>query len=165
MVTNLREVGILNIPVSNSIGVGRLDMSNPFAETRVKPETDFSELGVEHQDKMAKRDAIYNQYDPMVNEILDQFIAAHRSGVWEKDSDCSRSYCCHVAWFAGPKETLFDPYDRHHTLRRRIEIQLEMDGLCNPTGFKVINYEAVEKITHVGLEKDDLIRGIKAVMA
>lgn len=139
-------------------------MKNPFEEITLKPDEDFSELGDEHRQRMAKRDAIYGKYDPMVNEILDQFISAHRPGVWEKDSDCSRSYCCHVAWFAGPKETHSDPYDRHHTLRRRIEIQLEMDGLCNPTGFKVINYEAIDKITRVGLEKDDLIRGIKAVM-
>lgn len=139
-------------------------MKNPFEEISVKPEVDFSAPGDEHQQKMTKRDAIYSQYDPMVNEILDQFIAAHRPGVWERDSDCSRRYCCHVAWFAGPREKYSDPYDRHHTLRRRIEIQLDMDGLCNPVGFTVINYEAVEKTIRVGLEREDLIRGIRAVM-
>ncbi|TLN14359.1 hypothetical protein FDZ74_09185 [bacterium] len=140
-------------------------MTNPFEEVRIKPEVESPELASEHQQQMAKRDAIYAQYDPMVNEILDQFIAAHRQGVWEKDSDCSRRYCCHISWFAGPKEKYSDPYDTHHTLRRRIEIKLEMDGFCNPTGFTVINYEAIEKTIHVSLEKDDLIRGITAVMA
>lgn len=137
-------------------------MTNPFAETKIKPEAELSES--EDAQKMTKRDAIYKQYDPMVSEVLDQLIAAHRQGVWEKDSDCQRRYCCHIAWFAGPREKFTDPYDKHHTLRRRIEIRLEMDGLCNPTGFTVTNYEAIEKIVHVGLEKDDLVRGIQAVM-
>ena len=139
-------------------------MKNPFEDIKVKPEVDLTESGDEHQEKMAKRDAIYNKYDPMVNEILDMFIAAHRQGIWEKDSDCSRRYCCHIAWFAGPKEKYSDPYDVHHTIRRRIEVTLEMDGLCSPTGFTVTNYEAIDKIIHVGLERDDLVRGIQEVM-
>jgi len=139
-------------------------MNNPFDAIKIKPKVEFAESDDEYQQKMAKRNAIYSQYDPMVNEILDLFIAAHQQGIWEKDSDCSRRYCCHIAWFAGPKEKYSDPYDKHHTIRRRIEITLEMDGLCNPTGFKVTNYEAIDKISHVGLAKDDLVRGIKEVM-
>lgn len=138
-------------------------MNNPFAEVKIKPEEPI-ESGDEFQQKMATRNKIYSQYDSMVNEILDLFIAAHRPGIWEKDSDCSRLYCCHIAWFAGPKEKYVDPYDKHHTIRRRIEVAIEMDGLCNPTGFKVTNYEAIDKIVHVGLEKDDLVRGIMKVM-
>ncbi len=139
-------------------------MKNPFTDIMVKPEDAIIESGDENQQKIAKREEIYSKYDPMVNEILDMFIAAHRQGQWEKDSDCSRDYCCHVAWFAGPKEKYSDPYDRHHTLRRRLEVRLELDGFCNPTGFTVTNYEAIDKIVHVGLERDDLVQGVKAVM-
>jgi len=35
--------------------------------------------------------------------------------------------------------------------------------LMQPTGFKVTNYEAIDKIIHVGLEKDDLV-GVSSVM-
>jgi len=92
------------------------------------------------------------------------FITAHRQGIWAKDSDFSRRYYCHVAWFAGPKEKFSDPYDVHHTLRRRLEITPEVDGVCNPFGFKVTNYENVVKTIHVGLERDDLVRGVSEVM-
>jgi len=139
-------------------------MDNPFEAVKIKPEAESIETGDEQQQRLAKREAIYNKYDPMVNEVLEMFIAAHRPGTWKKDSDCSRRYCCHVSWFAGPEEKYSDPYDKHHTIRRRIEIALEMDGLCNPTGFKVTHYEAVDRIIHVGLEKDDLVRGIREVM-
>ncbi len=139
-------------------------MKNPFEDIKIEPEVDLIESSDELQQKAAKRNELYNKYDPMVNEVLDLFIAAHRKGLWEKDSDCLRRYCCHIAWFAGPKEKYSDPYDKRHMIRRRIEITLEMDGLCNPTGFKVTNYEAIDKIVHVGLEKDDLVRGIKQVM-
>lgn len=139
-------------------------MKNPFEDTKIKPEVVLTEMGDEDRQRMAKRDAIYSKYDPMVNEVLEMLISAHRQGIWEKDSDCSRRYCCHIAWFAGPREKYTDPYDMHHTIRRRIEITLEMDGFCNPTGFTVINYEAIDKIIHVGLEKDELVRGIKQVM-
>lgn len=126
----------------------------------------MAELKDDDRQKMEKRDAIYQKYDPVVNEVLEMLITAHRQGVWEKDSDCSRRYCCHVAWFAGPREkySTSDPYDKHHTIRRKIEIKLEMDGLCNPTGFSVTHYDAIEKKIHVGLEKEELVRGIKAVM-
>lgn len=139
-------------------------MQNTFADIKIKPEVDLADTADENQLRMAKRDAIYSKYNSLVNEVLDMFIAAHRKDIWEKDSDCLRSYCCHIAWFAGPKEKYSDPYDVHHTLRRRLEVTLEMDGLCNPTGFKVTNYEAIQKIIQVGLEKGELIRGIKAVM-
>jgi hypothetical protein len=139
-------------------------VKNPFEDIKIKPEVDLFESSDESQQKTAKKDEIYSKYDPMVSEVLDLFIAAHRQGLWEKDSDCARRYCCHIAWFAGPKEKYSDPYDKHHAIRRRIEITLEMDGLCNPTGFAVTNYEAIDKIVHVGLEKDDLVRGIKEVM-
>ena len=139
-------------------------MNNPFEDIKINPEIDLETLD-EDQQKLAKRDTIYKKYDPMVNEVFDLFIAAHRQGLWEKDSDCSRQYCCHVAWFAGPKEKYADPYDPHHTIRRILEIRMEMDGLCNPTGFTVTHYGAIDKIIHVGLEKDDLVRGIKQVMA
>lgn len=139
-------------------------MKNIFEDVMIKPEPELAKTTDEKKLRMAKRDAIYSKYDAMVKEVLDMFIAAHRQGIWEKDSDCSRSYCCHIAWFAGPKEKYSDPYDIHHTLRRRLEVTLEMDGLCNPTGFKVTNNEAVERTIRVGLEKDELVRGIKVVM-
>ncbi len=138
-------------------------MQNPFEAMKIKPE-ELAGFDAEAQQKKAKRDEIYGKFDPMVNEILDLFITAHRQGLWEKGSDCTRLYCCHIAWFAGPKEKYKDPYDKQHTIRRRLEVRLEMDGLCNPTGFTVTNYEAIDKIVHVGLEKEDLVRGIKAVM-
>jgi len=39
-----------------------------------------------------------------------------------------------------------------------------MDGVCNPFGFKVTNYENIVKTIHVGLERDELVRGISEVM-
>lgn len=139
-------------------------MNNPFAGLMVKPEGEVRDSIDEHQEILAKRDNLYSRYDAMVNEVLGMFIAAHRPGIWEKDSDFSRRYCCHVAWFAGPKEVFSDPYDVHHTLRRRLEITLEMDGVCNPFGFKVTTYENIVKTIHVGLERDELVRGISEVM-
>ncbi len=140
-------------------------MKNPFEEVKVKTEEVIAESGEEKELKAAKREAIYRTYDPMVNEILDMFIAAHRQGVWEKGSDYFRRYCCHVSWYAGPRERFTDPYDKHHDIRRRLEVTLEMDGLCNPTGFRVSNYEAVDKVIHVGLSKDALVHGIKEIMS
>jgi len=140
-------------------------MQNTFSDIKIRPEVELAETADEHHQKMAMRDAIYSKYDSMVNEVLDMFITAHRQGIWEKGSDCFRSYCCHISWFAGPKEKYSDPYDVHHTHRRRLEVMLEMDGLCIPTGFKVTNYEAIERTIRVGLEKVELIRGIKAIMS
>ena len=104
-------------------------MKNPFEDIKIKPEVDIIEPDDEQQLKMAKREEIYNKYDSIVNEILDLFITTHRQGIWEKDSDCTRLFCCHIAWFAGPREKYSDPYDKHHKIRRRIEVKLEMDGL------------------------------------
>lgn len=139
-------------------------MKNPFENVKVITEEETTLLGDEQEQRAAKRDEIYRKYDPMVNEILDMFITAHRQGMWEKGSDYFRRYCCHVSWYAGPREKYADPYDRHHDIRRRLEITLEMDGLCNPTGFRVSNYEAVDKIIHVGLSQDALVHGIKEIM-
>lgn len=139
-------------------------MENPFKDIAVKPEDVFSETGDAEKQRMTKRDEIYSKFDPMVNDILDQFIIAHRQGIWEKGTDSFRRYCCHIAWFAGPKEKYSDPYDPHHTIRRRIEVTLDMDGFCTPTGFTVIKYDATNKVIHVGLEKDDLVRGVTEVM-
>ena len=139
-------------------------MKNPFDGMTINADAILLETDGEQQQKIAKRNVIYQEYDPMVNEILDMFIAAHRQGVWEKDSDCSRRYCCHIAWFAGPKEKYADPYDKHHKIRRQLEVRLDLDGLCNPTGFTVTQYSAVDKIIRVGLRQDDLVRGIKEVI-
>jgi len=139
-------------------------MKNPFSEVIVKPEPDLSDMNTEFQLKLEKRDALYARFDPVVNQILGDFISAHRSGLWKLDSDSSRPYCCHISWFAGPEEKPRDPYDVHHTIRRRIEITLETDGLCNPTGYRIVNYEAIEKTIHVGLEPQNLVEGILAVM-
>ena len=139
-------------------------MMNLFEDVKIKPDLELAESDHEQQLKLAKREEIYQKYDPMVNELLDMLIAVKSPGVWKKGSDCERLYCCHIAWYAGPEEKYKDPYDIHHKIRRRLEIKLEMDGLCNPTGFQVIHYEAINKIIRVGLEKDDLVRGIKAVM-
>jgi len=139
-------------------------MKNPFDDLAVKSEADLNAAIPEDEIKLAKRKAIYEKYDPMVNEILDLFIAAHQQSVLVKGSDCSRRYCCHIAWFAGPKEKFTDPYDINHTIRRWLEIRLEMDGLCNPIGFVITQYAAIVKSIHTGLEKDDLVRGIQQVM-
>lgn len=139
-------------------------MTNLFEGIKIKPESDIGESEDEQRLKMVKREELYRKFDPMVNELLDMLISAHRPGLWKKGSDCERLYCCHIAWFAGPEEKYTDPYDVHHKIRRRVEIKLEMDGFCDPTGFQVTNYEAITKIIHVGLEKSELLRGIKAVM-
>lgn len=139
-------------------------MKNPFVDLATKSEADLAAAIPEDQQKLAKRKVIYEKYDPMVNEILDLFIAAHQQSVLEKGSDCSRRFCCHIAWFTGPKEKYSDPYDKNHALRRWLEIRLDMDGLCNPTGFTITHYGAIDKVVHVGLEKDELVRGILQVM-
>lgn len=136
-------------------------MDNLFVNVKIKPETETDE---DQLVKIAKREEMYRKYDPMVNELLDMLIAAHAPGVWMKGSDCARLYCCHIAWFAGPEEKYIDPYDVNHKVRRRIEIKLEMDGFCNPTGFLVSNYETITKTIHVGLDRAELLRGIKAVL-
>lgn len=137
-------------------------MKNPFTEIVIKPEP--FEIPTEAQQKQLKREAIYTQYSPMVNEVLDMFVDAHRKGEWQVDSDYSRAYCCHIAWFVGPPEKFTDPYDVHHLTRRRLEVALEMDGLCNPVGLRVTNYDVIKRVIRVGLNREDLIQGISAVM-
>ena len=146
-------------------------MSNPFEELKKQhdlKEQDkptLEERKLFEEQRQEKRDAIYNTYTPMVNEVLDQLIEAYRPGVWEKGSDCVHTYCCHIQWFVGPRETFKAAYDEHHDIRRRIEVILEQDGMCNPVGFKVINHESITKSVHAGLSRDELIRGIKSILA
>lgn len=137
-------------------------MKNPFAGMAIKSEP--IEMPADAEPKQLKREAVYAQYSPLVNEVLGMFIEAHRAGEWQVDSDYSRAYCCHIAWFAGPPEKFTDPYDVHHLTRRRLEVVLEMDGLCNPVGFRVNNYDVIKRVVRVGLAREDLIRGIRAVM-
>ncbi len=139
-------------------------MTNVFENYKIKPEPEETETVEEQRLKLAKREEMYRKYDPMVNELLDMLIEAQPPGVWKKGSDCKRLYCCHIAWFVGPEEKYTDPYDVNHKIKRRIEIKLEMDSFCSPTGFQVTNYEAITKTIHVGLEKAELLRGIKAVL-
>lgn len=139
-------------------------MTNLFEGINIRPESENADLDDEQRLKVEKREEMYRKYDPMVNEMLDMLLAAHKPGLWKKASDCERLYCCHIAWFVGPEEKFTDPYDVNHKIRRRIEVKLEMDGFCNPTGFRVTNYETITRTIHVGLEKGELMRGIKAVL-
>jgi hypothetical protein len=109
-----------------------------------------------------KRDAMYAKYTPMVYNVLDQLIAAYRPGVWKKGSDSDHEFCCHCRWYAGPEETGHAHYG-DHAIRRRIEIELDTDDQCNPTGFKVHFYDNPGMCIHVGLTQDELVSGIKAV--
>lgn len=140
-------------------------MKNPFEGIALKPDEEIYQFGAEHQAKSTKRDEIYSLFDPLVNEVLDMLLASRKTVEWKKGSDFSRAYCCHVAWFAGPTETHKDPYDTHHEIRRRIEITLDQDSFCTPTGFKITNYELLNKTIHVGLSRENLIHGIQKVMA
>ena len=90
------------------------------------------------EDRKQKRDAMYAKYTPMVYTVLDQLIAAYRSGIWKKGSDCDHKFCCHCRWYAGPEETGHAHYD-DHAIRRRIEIELVLDNPCDPTGYKILN--------------------------
>lgn len=111
--------------------------------------------------RQQKRDLLYSTYAPLVNEVLDQLIAAYRPGLWKKDSACENLYCCHIRWFVGPEEKFHDPYVEHHVVRRIIEVELEQNNDCDPFGFKITNHEGLNRIEHVGLSKDELIAGIK----
>ena len=116
------------------------------------------------EDRKQKRDALYAKYTPMVNNVLDQLIAAYRPGVWKKGSDCDHEFCCHCRWYAGPEETGHAHYD-DHAIRRRFEIELDIDYQCDPTGFKILYYDNHGRCVHVGLSQDELVRGIKEVLA
>ncbi len=107
-----------------------------------------------------RRDALYAMYTPMVYAVLDQLIAAYRPGIWKKGSDCDHRFCCHCRWYAGPEETGRAHYG-DHSIRRKIEIELEIDGQCGPTGFKTWNHDNPGIYAWVGLSQDELVRGIK----
>ncbi len=144
-------------------------MDNPFEG--IKYDQDFATRAasfVEEQKlldekRQQKRDALYNAYAPVVNEVLDQLIAAYKPGQWKKDSACENIYCCHIRWFVGPEEKFHDPYVEHHIVRRIIEVELEQNSDCDPVGFKITNHEGLNRIAHVGPSKDALIQGIKQV--
>ncbi len=143
-------------------------MDNPFAGLKQLPEVDATSDQVvrklSDEERKQKRDAMYAQYTPMVNDVLDQLIAAYRPGVWKKGSDCDHEYCCHCRWYAGPEETGRAHYG-DHAIRRRVEIELDIDYQCDPTGFKVLYYDNHNKCVHVDLTQDELVRGIQAVFA
>ena len=142
-------------------------MDNPFEGLKREPDfetraaSSVQERKLLEEMRLQKRDLLYNTYAPMVNEILDQLIAAYRPDLWKRDSACEDLYCCHVRWFAGPEEKFHDPYVEHHVVRRVIEVELEQNKDCDPFGFKITNHEVLNRIIHVGLTKDELIRGIK----
>ncbi len=142
-------------------------MDNPFEGLKYEPDFETRAAGMVQERKLLeeqrqqKRDVLYSTFAPLVNEVLDQLIAAHRPGLWKKDSACENTYCCHIRWFVGPEEKFHDPYVEHHVVRRIIEVELEQNTECDPIGFKITNHEALNRIVHVGLSKDELIRGIK----
>ena len=142
-------------------------MDNPFQDLRPGQDFEARAAGMVEERKLLeekrrqKRDAIYTMYSPMVNQVLDQLIAACHPELWKSDSAVECTYCCHVRWFAGPEEKLSDPYVQHHVVRRIIEVELEQNNDCDPFGFKVTNHEALNRVVHVGLTQDELVRGIK----
>jgi hypothetical protein len=147
-------------------------MDNPFVGLKMKNvREELLAPGVEQErngwmeQRRQKRDAIYNTYSPMVDAILDDLIAATLPGDWKKGSDCAHLYCCHVCWYAGPAEKFHVAYDERHDIRRMIEITLEQDDDCNPVGFRISSHENIHRSVHVGLTREDLIRGVQQVFA
>jgi len=142
-------------------------MDNPFVGLKQIPQIDPTGDQVVRRlpdkDRKGKREDLYAEYTPMVYDVLDQLIVAYRPGIWKKGSDCNHEYCCHCRWYAGPEETGRAHYD-DHTVRRRIEIELEIDDQCGPTGFNVRYHDNYGKCVRVGLSQDELVRGIKAVL-
>jgi len=140
-------------------------MNNPFVDLKqipgVEPTSDQVVRRLPEEERKKKRDSLYAKCTPMVNTVLDQLIAAYRPGIWKKGSDFDHEFCCHCRWYAGPEETGHAHYD-DHAIRRRLEIELEIDDQCDPTGFKILNCENHGKCVHVGLSQDELVRGIKA---
>lgn len=114
-------------------------------------------------DHKQMREALYAEYTPMVYNILDQLISAYWPGIWKKDSDYNHAYCCHCRWYAGPEETHRTQYD-DHAIRRRLEIELEVDDQYHPTGFKILSHRSPGKCVCAGLSHDELVRGIKVVL-
>ncbi len=142
-------------------------MDNPFAGLKqtpgIAPTGDQVVRRLTDKDRKGKREDLYAEYTPMVYDVLDQLIAAYRPGIWKKGSDCNHEYCCHCRWYAGPEETGRAHYD-DHPVRRRIEIELEVDDQCGPTGFNVRYHDNYGNCVRVGLSQDELVRGIKAVL-
>jgi hypothetical protein len=130
-------------------------MDNPFVLLKEKK--------MQIDQRKQKRKALYAAHSSMVNEVLDLMISAYRPGLWKKGSDASRPYCKRVAWFAGPKLSYWTSYDEHHQIARCIDIVLELDAACRPTGFKVIHHNNNHKCVMVGFSRDELVRGILAV--
>ena len=145
-------------------------MDNPFEGLKYDQDFETRAAGFVQERKLLedkrreKRDTLYSTYAPMVNDVLDQLIAACQPGLWKKDSACENLYCCHIRWFAGPEEKFHDPNVEHHVVRRIIEVELEQSNDCEPFGFKITNHEALNRIVHAGLSKDELIRGIKEAL-
>ncbi len=141
-------------------------MDNPFVGLKQMPEvaptSDQIVQNLSEEERKQKRDAMYAKFTPLVNDVLDQLIAAYRPGVWKKGSDCDHEYCCHCRWYAGPEETGRAQYG-DHPIRRRVEVELDVDYRCEPTGFKVLYYDNHARCVHVGLTQAELVRGIKAV--
>lgn len=141
-------------------------MNNPFDSLKpvstVDQTSDLVVRKLSDEELKHKRDTMYAKFTPMINDILDQLIAAYRPGVWKKGSDCDHDFCCHCRWFAGPEETGRAHYG-DHSIRRRIEIELEVDHQCEPTGFQVLYLDNHGKCVHVGLSQDELARGIHEV--
>lgn len=141
-------------------------MDNPFAGLKQIPEIDTTSdqmvRKLIEEERKQKRDALYAKYTPMVNNVLDQLIAAYRPGIWKKGSDYDHEFCCHCRWYAGPEETGRANYG-DHAIRRRLQIMLDIDDRCDPAGFKVLYHDNNSKCVHVGLSHNELVRGIKTV--
>ncbi len=139
-------------------------MDNPFVSLKDQS-AEPQERKLSEEQRRQKRDAIYNMYSPMVNEVLDQLITAYQPGIWKMGSDCTHDYCCHIRWYAGPEEKYKAAYDENHIIRRRVEITLEQAEDCTPTGFKVTSHQHFIKSIQVGLTREELVRGIREVLA
>ncbi len=139
-------------------------MDNPFVGLMQITTSDQVVRKLSEQERKQKRDALYARYTPMVNDVLDQLIAAYRPRVWIKGSDRGHEYCCHCRWYAGPEETGRARYG-DHPVRRRFEIELEVDAHCEPTGFQVRYSDNHGQYVHAGLSQEELVLGVNAVLA
>ncbi len=139
-------------------------MENPFVGSSQITTGDQMVWKPSEEERKKKRDALYAQYTPMVYAVLDQLITAYRLGVWKKGSDRDHAYCCYCRWYAGPEETNRARYG-DHPVRRRLEIELEVDSRCDPTGFQVRFSGNQGRYVHVGLSQADLALGMQVVFA
>jgi hypothetical protein len=141
-------------------------MDNPFVGLKQVSAVEIASgpavWNLSDKERRQKRDALYAKYTHLVFGVLNQLIIAYQPGVWKKGSDCNHDYCYHCRWYAGPEETGHAHYD-DHPIRRRIEIELEVNAQCEPTGFEVMYHNNPNKCAHVGLSQEELVRGIKAV--